>query len=388
MKIFIFFFISILLGCNEQKSNNEQIQNYAIIKKEGTLECFKRINDYLSCESSAVDPPVNCEISAVTYYNQKLVLGSDKNFPDHASSQSPIFEIAYPSSNTIQISPIENPEISNAQKFEDFTISPDQEFIFAITAFDRERLKEVEDYDKDFDRFNNLIYWKTGDAGNAKILHDTTRYGIHSSVSLRRKILKAMNNSTFNLPVKDIKHFKIEGLAYYSSNRLLLGIREIGEDYMNAKYTFLILSVELGDNFQIQSIKVLYFTPQSQLADITDTLGISSLEYNPKTKNLYVLTSYEPRGNVEKCDENIGAYLWVLPQDSLVNNGSPVIIRNPDQTPIHFAHKAEGISLIDDNTFFIVHDDDRITGRSQVTDPKNQFKRYHNQAAYSIVELQ
>lgn len=372
----------------EQKSQDGEIRNYAIIKKEGTLECFKRVNDYLSCESSTDSLPINCEISAVTYYNQKLVLGSDKNFPDHAISQSPIFEIAYPINSTIQKSFMENQEIFNAQKFEDFTISPDQEFVFAITAFDRGEINIDKNYIKDFDRFNNLIYWKVGEAEKAKIIHDTTRFGIRSSVSMRRRILKALNNSTVDLPVININHFKIEGLAYYSSNRLLLGIREIGVHFTKAVSTFLILSAELSDDFKIKGIKVFYFKPQSQLAGITTPLGISGLEYDPKTKNLYVLTSYEPRGVVEKCDEDIGAYFWVLTQNSLVNNGSPLIIRNPDQTPLHFAHKAEGISLIDNNTFFIVHDDDQITGRNLVTDPENQFKRYHNQAAYSIVELQ
>jgi hypothetical protein len=55
--------------------------------------------------------------------------------------------------------------------------------------------------------------------------------------------------------------------------------------------------------------------------------------------------------------------------------------------PLLFAHKGEGVTVLGDDFVLVAHDDDRVLGRNNVTNPETQFSRAVNQAAYTLVAL-
>ena len=117
-------------------------------------------------------------------------------------------------------------------------------------------------------------------------------------------------------------------------------------------------------------------------------VAISSLEYDPINHQIFLLTSYENSNNDIVTDEDIGAFLWVLTPDDLKNNLPPTIVLNANNSlPLHFAHKAEGITVIDKNTVLLVHDDDRVCGRNPIRNPETQFHRKANEMAWTMVRF-
>ena len=96
-----------------------------------------------------------------------------------------------------------------------------------------------------------------------------------------------------------------------------------------------------------------------------------------------LLTSYE----LEETDAGLGGFLWVLPIDAFAAGAPPELVLGEDGRPISFAHKSEGLAVIDERHLFVVHDDDRVLGRQDVTDPATQFHRSPHQAAYTIVRI-
>ena len=55
--------------------------------------------------------------------------------------------------------------------------------------------------------------------------------------------------------------------------------------------------------------------------------------------------------------------------------------------PLLFAHKAEGVTVLDADRILVIHDDDRVLGRERIENTETQFNRRANQAAYTIIEF-
>ena len=103
-------------------------------------------------------------------------------------------------------------------------------------------------------------------------------------------------------------------------------------------------------------------------------LGLSSLEYDPVHRCLWLLTSYEKDGKLD-------AYVWTNTLADL-NTGKPFrLVRSRGGRPLTFGHKAEDITLLNNNQLLIIHDDDRV----QTVVGKRT--RQSNQAAYTIITL-
>ena len=137
-------------------------------------------------------------------------------------------------------------------------------------------------------------------------------------------------------------------------------------------------TVKLADDFRL----TYDFDPSKYAKELGyKDIAISSIEYNKYTNSLFLLTSYESAIDGEITDESVGAFLWELSLEKLWNNQDPGLLIN-----IHFAHKAEGITIINKNKMMVIHDDDRVLGRENITNPDTQFFRQHNQNAYTILE--
>ncbi len=148
---------------------------------------------------------------------------------------------------------------------------------------------------------------------------------------------------------------------------------------MSVTYEIGTEGLSLGDDF-----KLIYEFETSPVETLGGKqVGLSSLEYDPFQDRLYILTSYE----LEETDEGLGGFLWMLPLEDLDAGGPPRLVLRGDGRPLTFAHKSEGLAVIDEKHVFVVHDDDRVVGRDKVENSETQFHRFPYQAAYTIVRF-
>ena len=328
----------------------------------------------------------HCETSAVVYAGGLLIFGMDDKFPiTPQNRRSSVFYIEYSNFPKEPDGFYTAEPFIDAEKYEDFTITPDDRYVIATTAFDR----IDPDGTSKWDGFNTLLIWPVGSPQEVKIISPSTNNGITSSVGLRKKISSALPTNQYT---KGVPYFKIEGIAAVPENKLLLGIRGLGEKHTNFNYAFKIISVSYSiENDELaftDDFKLIYdydvYKEEKKLGQI---VGLSSIEYDKYHKRLYILTSYEKEDN-NNTDEDLGGYLWVLPMDDLYSKNDPELVLNIDNDkPLHFAHKCEAITVINKEILIVVHDDDKVTGRKDVVNPEIQFSRQHNQMAYTTVKI-
>jgi hypothetical protein len=332
---------------------------------------------------------VFCETSAVAYDGTNLIFASDKPIPsDSLNQRSSVFYIDYLDFPSATVEYCTAPAFVEAIKYEDFTVTPDGQYVIATTGFDRVHYAGTSEWDN----YNTILIWPVGDPDEARVVSSSTVDGVTSSVGLREKISSALRTEEFP---DGVPYFKIEGLAAIPGNQLLFGIRELGATYEVFDYAVMIISVSyeivdgqllLSDDYQL----VYDYNPTEKLSEHGGiTVGLSSIEYDQYHDRLYLLTSYEKKSEGEITDEDIGAFLWFLPVKSLKTGVAPeLVVKRPDSTPLLFAHKGEGVAVIDRSRVIIIHDDDRVLGRENIEDPETQFSRQPHQAAYTIVDLE
>ena len=382
-KLFTFLILSVIslifLGaCGSDEKTDGQIRGKASIIERGVINCFAE------GLTTSEGKPASCETSAVVYQGTYLIFGSDQPIPKEGLSS--VFAIKYtdnglPTDSGLSIEPLSYltaPPFLVATKYEDFTVTPDGLYVIATTGFDRVKSDSAE-----WDAYNTLLLWKVGSPDTVTVASPTTTDGVTSSVSLREKISLALKSEQFP---NGVPYFKVEGLAAIPGNKLLFGIRELGANYEEFEYAAKILSVsyqirngnvlELADEF-----KLIYSYDVNKITAFNQTVGLSSLEYDKHSDRLYLLTSFEE----SETDEGLGGYLWTLPIADLKSGKAPTLEIKEEGTPLLFAHKSEGISVLSKNKVLVIHDDDRVLGRKIVENPETQFSRQANQGAYSIV---
>lgn len=359
--------ILILIFFSSCKTQPETITGKII--RRACLDCFEE--NTLKPDSSLA----NCEASAGLYLDGNLYVAGDKPVPEHSS----VFRFSL--NDSLQLGAkefLDYHELISAFKFEDFSVLPDNKTILLSTGFDRIR-KDTNSWD----RYNCLLYWDKNTEDNVKILAKVDNKGVLSSARLRPYFKAALADSLF---VEGPEYFKIEGITAISDNKLLFGVREKGKDYMNFEYVIDIISVSyfwsegeiiLKNDFT----KVYTFTPQ--INDIESPVGLSSLEYDRENERLFVLTSFEK----DETAKGVGGYLWHINIEDFHKSKPLKLVRTKAGKPIRFAHKSEGIALVDSETLIIIHDDDRRTGNPDIKNPEVDFYRKPHQAAYTIVKI-
>ncbi len=101
-----------------------------------------------------------------------------------------------------------------------------------------------------------------------------------------------------------------------------------------------------------------------------------------------MLTSIESEAvNEGFGDVGLGGYLWTLSLADLHENKAPTLVLKGPGSPLLFAHKSEGVTVLNRDLVLVVHDDDRVLGREHIENPETQFSRGANQAAYTLVLL-
>lgn len=355
----------VAFGCKTAKLPVTSTSLTATITEEGFLNCF-------TAGTSLNGQPVWCEASAVLFDGKNILVANDKDMPP---GQSPVF-MKPPGTlaDSAQL-PAYLPQAAYSQgtKYEDFAQTPDRRFVLLTTAFDR-----VKPNSHDWDRFNTILYWQSGNEQNPKVLapDDTS----HSSIAYRQKIAQLLANDEFP---GALPYFKIEGLAA-TDRQLLFGIREEGKSYESFNYRTKIISVSyqventgnterirVGDDWEI----VNDFSIVKADSTLPQSLALSSLEYDPYWERFWMLTSLEVNGQLD-------AYLWTITPADLYAKKPFTLIRDAQGKPVHTpGHKAEDLTFLDRNRLLLIHDDDRTrtTVGSHVRQP--------NQAAYTILTL-
>ena len=352
-----------------------------IISERGIINVFE---EGLADEGGDI---INCETSAIAYDGKSLIMGSDKPISgDSQNRRSSVFYVDYSDFPTAAVTYCTAPAFVEAIKYEDFTVTPDGQYVIATTGFDRVHYAGTSEWDN----YNTLLIWPVGKPNEVTIASSSTVDGVTSSVSLREKISSALATEEFP---DGVPYFKIEGLAAIPGNQLLLGIRELGESYKVFDYAIIIISVSydivdgeliLSDDYQL----IYDYDPTEKRSELGGfTVALSSIEYDQYHDRLYLLTSYEVQSDDEVTDEDIGAFLWLLSVDHLNAKETPeLVLKRSDSTPLMFAHKGEGIAVINKNRVILIHDDDRVLGRENIENPETQFSRRPHQAAYTIVD--
>ena len=337
----------------------------ATITDEGFLDCF-------ATGTSLNGQPVWCEASAVLFDGKNLFVANDKDMP---AGQSPVFMKTPATLADSTQSPVylTQPAFSAARKYEDFAQTPDRRFVLLATAFDR-----LKPGSHDWDGYNTILYWRTGDEQHPHVLapDDTSR----TSLGYRQKISQLLANTEFP---EGMPYFKVEGLAA-TDRQLLFGIREEGKDYNTFTYRAKIIGVSYrvektgnGERIRLADDWKLIADFNIAKADSTlpQPLALSSLEYDPIHRQFWMLTSQEVNGQLD-------AYVWAISPDDLYANKPFTLVRDSAGKPIHTpGHKAEDLTLLDQNRLLLIHDDDRV----QTT--VGSRTRQQNQAAYTIITI-
>ena len=325
----------------------------ATIIEKGLLSCFQRGDD---------GDKVNCEASAVVISGAEVIVANDEAV--RGDGRSSLFALPAGNVGGAGASPryLTAPPVLAVEKLEAMTVTPDGAFILAATAFDRMKPDSAE-----LDGFNVLLAWPAGDESRMTVVAESSRDGVTSSRDIKDKIAKALRSDTFP---NGVPHFKAEGLAALPGGRLLFGIREVGRSYMDSKPVIKIVevsfevrenSVFLGDAFQ----PAYSFDASDVTALGRKPVGLSSLEYDPFANRLYLLTSRESektsqptRQESKVCNKEFSGFLWTLALDDLNAGHPPELVRADDGTPFVFAHKPEGLAVIDAERILVVHDND------------------------------
>ncbi|HMO40643.1 MAG TPA: hypothetical protein PKC76_15960 [Saprospiraceae bacterium] len=373
-KIWIILYITLCFtACNTASKVINFSERAAISGKvthTGLIDCFA---EGLSYDGGV---PVYCEASAVVKTGETLLIGIDKPVP--GEQLSPVFTIPVDQLKEKQIAQskvnyILAEPFREMQKIEAFTVTPDNRF-FATTAFDRIRSKP------DWDSYNSIATWTQDDFSDVAYVLPIENEGVTSSKVLRSSIKNALKNEAFP---DGPPYFKIEAMTALPGNRILFGVRELGESYEKFSYTFTLLEATYDmSSFGVAPApefrKIYAFQPEVN----GRKLGISDMIYHAASNALIALTSYEGSGDEKTKD--MATYIWVLPMARLERGEAPILVQDGNQ-PLEIAHKGEGLVMLDDNTLFIVHDEDRK--ESNVALAGGTVRKKPHQAVFSIVQL-
>lgn len=303
------------------------------------------------------DKPATCELSAVTVLDGAALALNDKPVPGDARSAALRFDPDAPATAPTHV---DGPTFAEFRKYEDAARLPGGE-VLITTGFDRIR------DDGKWDPYNALFVWRPG--APLRVISESSRKGVRSSRTLRA----ALQASLADEEVPDgPAYFKVEGLAVTAEGEVLLGIREAGRTYEDFTFRVTLLAAPDLDALAAGEISRVWDGDPAP-ADLTGPLGLSSLGQDHARGGTWLTTSYE----LGETDEDLGGYLWWLSDTARRSGDSAQLVRDGGGEPLHFAHKPEGVTVLDDGRLLIVHDDDRVTGRpaDQITDARRQFSR-------------
>ena len=350
MKKIIFFvcLAPFLMQCRSAKITPNSV---ASVQEQGCITCFAE---------GLGGGKTTCEASAIVYDGSKLLIANDKDMPDGRTSVF-YYKGNKLSGDTTGRIYLQNPIFKQGKKYEDFALAPNG-LVFLTTAFDRKK-----DNSTEWDAYNTILYWQKGSEEQPRVLSYET--GAQTSILLRDKIAKVLADEEFK---EKMPYFKIEGIAA-TNTHLYLGVRETGKSFQNPTYLVKIIEVPysvVNNEVKLGEMAVICdFKPQIDKLP----LGLSSIEYDPTNHVFIIITSYE-------SGENFGAYLWIASLEDLKSSRIRPL-KNSDNTQLFIKSKVEDIAIVGKNTYYLIHDDDRV--KTTIGNKTRQL----NQAIYTVVHI-
>ena len=342
----------------------------ATIASEGVFDCFP--SDLKPSDGRAL----SCEASAVmTLDEDTLLIATDKNIAIPGFSQ--VFELPYVRNRDSSISfgnvsyrPLK--AFQDVRKLEAFASTNNMRF--AMSDFDWPPTQDSTEADP----YNTFLFWSVRAPTDVRVAYRVERQGVVSSLPLREKFTRALADSQYP---DGPPYFKIEGLAALPRDRLIFGVREVGESYEDFDFKYIVLVTK----YEVRPNGLLFTEPVSKLldfstpVDLRESTGLSSIDYDFLTDRIYFLTSVEATGTLH-------GYLWMMSSDHLFESDKlPELVRKKDGSPLQFQHKPEGMTSIGKDLLFVVHDDDRE--ETEVDTTTGVVTRKLHQSAYSVVDL-
>jgi len=308
---------------------------------------------------------ISCEVSAVLFDGKKLFFGNDQF--GYQSPFSSVFSTHLKSGNFLSPFPYKywsEPLFVSSHKYEEFSLTVDKKFAFAMTGFDRIKSDHRENH------FNRLLAWPVGQENKVHIVGSSGSFKNDYSDLLRKGIGRVIGNP---------EYFKIEGLTAIPGDRLLFAIREKGKHFSDFEYVIEIVSVSyaiknnqvtIGDDFKFEYKKSSHIKKHRY--------GLSSLQWSSRFQTLLIMATYE-----DEVTQQLGAELWSLKLEDLASQKDPIPVTSiRSKHIISFLNKAEGMTFLSDDTLMIVHDNDKSIRKNY---PK---EREYHQFLYDVIKLQ
>jgi hypothetical protein len=355
---------------NRQKDPSGQAI-YGKIITEALADCFQAGMRY---ENNVA---VSCELSGVGFLNNQLLFVSKQDIPGYPS----FFMTGYRIPLNLQNRKFLGTEhIRRAKAFQDIAVSPDLNYVFLTTSFEKTPANNESEFIN-----NNLIFYMPANRLDTALIAPGKTNKKRAVYRLRENIRTAMKSK---LHPFGPDYFKVEGIAIVSDSSLLLGISKTGNSPTKARPSLLVLEagyyMAADDRLILTtSFEESYRMDMDAHPKLAKNQYISSLEYDVYNDALYISTSY--KNGLRSRDT--GGYLWRISMNDFRLHKAPTLIRLAPEIPLHFAHSPSGVSVIDEERLLIICDDDRITGESNIKDPRRDFHRELNQAAYYVLEI-
>ena len=352
----------------------------ARIIERGYIDCFEEGLKYDNGKTVWASP------SAIVYTGKELVVASDKPIP--GENRSAVFSIKYRPGDCIAKAPVTFYDASlykDTQKYESIALGPCGNTLYFSTPYG------TLGSDTQVDLPYNRILAADKDCLNCpRSVGEGKHEGFAANLGWLRVQLQQLFK-TEKFPNR-VNYVSVEGMTFGPGNRIYFGIRQYGQDYDMHTCTIAIASIPYvmdGDYLKfIGDLKMEYWIDSSSLGLVEGGIGLADLHYNKKEALFYLLTTYEKSDNGQ--DEDVGAHLSTLSFQAMKQGYLPTIIKTPDGSPLHFAHKMEGMCWVNDDTLVFIADDDYITGRERqenVQNSEHQFCRKPHQAAYAVVKV-
>lgn len=314
------------------------------IAYSGTLACFS--------ENEKKDPKATCELSSAARFGNYVITNNDKAKDEVLFYQIDTLRQSYQR----KISPtlkVKLEPVYQIKKVESTSVYKDWIIMFGS-------------YDRNIDPlYMKIVAFKFNEQTKK-----ATDFQIVAGAELYDVFKKVIGNAA----PKDIDYFKIESSAIVPKQEdptqsvLLLGVREDGKSYKegeNQASTKILAASIIEKDGKITlgtDWKVIYNREH------TKDFGISSLEYNPEDKFLYVLLAFEKGKSFS--GKLLRAKLPDLFSNKPLESVDEVSLKN---------HKPEGLTYLGNNEFFIVADDDRIET------PLPDGRRATDEAVYWVI---
>lgn len=269
------------------------------------------------------------------------------------------------------------------QKLESITTTPDGKFQITSTAFNK-----LDPVTLDHWSFNVTIGWNTARPENAFLIGSApgTAKDKKMSLGIRMGLSRALANYLNNPKPNpdDTNYMRVEGLAA-TEDHLLFGIRQYGPSEENSTDSVIIVSMPYTTTDWtltadwLQSQVVYAMNDETRAQAPMGPVGLSDISYDPVTKGLYILTSYEKDlSDTAPTSAELHGFMWSITPDQMAN-GTASIVRTADGKPIQFDSKTEGLTKMPDGNFLIVSDNDDyaiVNGQTRPVDALTKSPTY------------